>query len=171
MAGFDTLGNTFLSQIKCIPNRRSEAYNTVCQILKDSDLGMVRDSIIADEQFCSVALDISHKIIDSEMEKVMANKKLKMGAEKMDPDVFANFSFVIVNKEHDKDASFTQLLLQTCVDANINEILLNLDIESSGELPTLHDNMKKPLLLAEKMDSMRNQAFVAIVCMGMLCYA
>lgn len=100
-----------------------------------------------------------------------ANKKLKMGAEKVDPDVFSNFSFVMVDKEHDKDAPFTRSLLRTCVVVNINEILLDSDIESIGELPTLRDNMKKPPLLAERTDSTRNRALVAVVCMGMLCYA
>lgn len=84
---------------------------------------------------------------------MIANKKSKIGAEKVDLNIFINFLFVMINKKYNKNVSFTKLLLQTYMGTNSNKIFQDLDIKLIGKLPMLYNNMIKLSLLEEKTGS------------------
>lgn len=108
--------------------------------------------------------------IEKKVKKLFLNPRLKMQAANLTPERFELFLFVSIDIEHKKNALFTHMLLQACIDNDIS-IITNLDIAFADKLLLLRDDMEINQILLEKTRSTCNQALVAVVYLFILYYA
>lgn len=108
--------------------------------------------------------------ITREMDKLISSPWLRKKAANVSSESFESFLYVKVDRENQRHASFTRSLIRTCV--NSSDIIIDDPdaINFHGILP-LRDNMTESPLLKDRTTSQRNRALVAVVALGMLCYA
>ena len=169
-AGFDSIGDAFLAQLRTIPNRHQEGSNAACTILQSPLLGGVCKIMEKDQRFNSYVTTYAQNRIGKEMRKLSLNPRLKMPAAEVTPERFKSFSFITINKEHKKNAPFTRMLLRACIDSDTG-IVTNPDVDFANEIPSLRDEMDINQILKDRITPKRNRALVAVVCLSMLCYA
>lgn len=104
------------------------------------------------------------------MRKLVLNPRLRKKAADITSDSFEDFSYVTVDKEHQRNALFTCSLLRACVDSHDGIIDDPAETDNEG-FPPLRNNMRGPPPLEERTSSRRNRALIAVVSLAMLCYA
>lgn len=79
--------------------------------------------------------------IEKEVKKLSLNTCLKMQVVNVLPERFESFLFVLIDIKHERNASFTCILLQACIDNNTS-IITDPDIAFANEPLLFKDNMK-----------------------------
>ncbi len=72
-AGFDSLGDVFLTQLGCIQNRHQEGCNTVCCLLENPGLYPLYLMLYKDQRFDTYMIKYSRRKVKEEMDKLISN--------------------------------------------------------------------------------------------------
>lgn len=117
--------------------------------MQSSNLQRVYNIIEQDTRFNTYVSAYAQARIEIEVRKLSLNPRLKMQAADITPERFELFLFVLIDIDHKKNALFTRMLLQTCIDNDTN-IITNPDIAFANKLLLLQDNMEINQILLEK---------------------
>ena len=126
-AGFESLGNVFLTQLKSIRNRHQEGCTTLCQLLENPVLRPLHLMLHKDRRFVTYMEKYGRAKIKEEMDKLISSPRLRKQAANISPESFESFSYVEVDREHQRHVPFTQSLIRTCVDSS--EIIIEDSIQ------------------------------------------
>ena len=85
MAGFNTLGETFVAQLCCIPLRHREGCDTICDIIQTPALYGVRLLLDKDPRFVTYVTNSARELVQAEMESVSSSNQLKLPVADMNP--------------------------------------------------------------------------------------
>lgn len=172
MAGFESLTDIFLAQLRTVPHRGTHGCDVVCSIVSSPPYEPIRKLLNANLQFQAYIGTVTQNIAKWEILKLTLNVALRLPSRAMDPSRIESFNMVAVDKERQRDAPFLRSLLRVIVNSSSAVISEDSD-DSDRELPELADNMHGDSfsLLEEKTPYRRNRATVAVAVMCMLCYA
>lgn len=73
MAGFDTLGHAFLSELRFIPNKHLEICDTICRTVQSPDLDRVQDTKRKNKRLLSYTKENSRNIVKTKVKKSFPN--------------------------------------------------------------------------------------------------
>lgn len=172
MAGFESLADVFLAQLRTVSSRGTHGCDVVCSIVSSSPYEPIRKLLNAYLQFQAYIGTVTQNIAKREILKLTLNVALRLPSRAMDPSRIESFNMVTIDKEHQRDAPFLRSLLRVIVNSSSAVISKDFD-DSDRELPKLANNMHGDffLLLEEKTPYRCNRATVAVAVMCMLCYA
>ena len=170
MAGFNTLGETFVAQFCCILLRHCESCDTICDIIQTPALHGVQSLLDKDPRFVAYVTSSAWELVQAKMENMSSSNQLKMPVADMNPQRLRTFLLVEIDRVYKQEAPFIRSLLQTCVNSHDHIIDdPNLDL-ADDDIPLLRNNMVNPPNLEEQNSSKWNRAFISIVSLALLCY-
>ena len=100
MLGLNILSKTFLTQLRCIPLKHCEGYNTICDIIKNPELHGVRTLLIKDCQFISYVINSAQELVQFKILSITSSNQLRLPVEDMNPRRLRKFSLVAINRAH-----------------------------------------------------------------------
>ena len=142
-------------QLHCSQTRHQEGCDTVCRLFQNPVFQPVQVMIRKDHQFQVYIQEYSRSMIRVEMQKLMANIRLRKPAADILPESFKGFLYIQVDTEYRKDALFTQSLLRACVD-NLDSIIADPGVINDDNFP-LRNNMRDLILLEDQTNRQRNR--------------
>ena len=74
MAGFNTLGKTFVAQLCCISLRYCEGCDTICDIIQTPALHGVQSLLDKDPRFVAYITNSARELVQAKMESVSSSK-------------------------------------------------------------------------------------------------
>lgn len=172
MAGFESLADVFLAQLRTISSSRTHGCNVVYSIVNLPAYKSIRKLLNINLQFQAYIGTITQNIANQKILKLTSNIALRLPSRAMDLSQIESFNMVAIDKEYQWDASFFWSLL--CVIVNSSSAVISEDSnDSEKKLPKLADNIHGDffLLLEEKTFYRCNKATVALAVICMLCYA
>ncbi len=99
-AGFKSLGNVFLTQLKSIHNRHQDSCITLCQLLENPVLHPLHLILHKDRRFVTYMEKYGRAKIKEEMDKLISSLRLRKQVADISPESFESFSYVEVDREH-----------------------------------------------------------------------
>lgn len=169
-AGFKLLGDVFLTQLKSICSRIQEGCRTVCQLLENPVFHSLHLMLYKDRRFVTYMEKYGRAKVTEEMNQLISTPRLRKKASDIFLESFKSFSYVEIDRKHRRYVSLTQSLICICVNSS-ETIIHNSHAIDFYNIPLLRDNMTEPPLLKDQTTSQRNRTLIAVVALGMLCYA
>ena len=167
-AGFDSLGDMFLTHLRCIQNKHQKDCNIVYCLLENPGLRPLHLMLHKDQRFYMYIVKYSWKKIKKEIDKLISSPQFRKQAADISLESFETFLYIDVNRKHRRHAPFTQALF--CIYVDSLDVIMN-DPDVMGDKDVfLRNNIIKLSLLEDQTSSQHNHALVAVVVLSMLCY-
>ncbi len=106
-AGFESLGDVYLTQLKSICTSHQKGCTTLCQPLENPMFRPLHLMLYKDWRFVTYMEKYDWAKIKEEMNKLISSPRLKKQATDVSSESFELFSYVKVDREHQRHASFT----------------------------------------------------------------
>lgn len=161
MAGFESLANVFLAQLRSVPNRRNHGHDVVRSIVRSPPYEPICKLLNSDPDFQAYIATGAQAIAQREIRKLTLNAALRLPTKAVDPTRLETFNMVAVDKEHRREAPFLQSLLRVIIDSS-DAVNADPSGDLDQELPELDDNQTF-LLLEAKTSTRRDKPMIAVV--------
>lgn len=164
------LGNIFLTQLKSIHSKYQESCAIVYQLLKNLVFRLLHLILHKDWQFIIYIEKYIWAKVMEEINKLISSPHLRKQVLDISLESFELFSYIEIDRKHQKYALFTQFLI--CICMNNSEIIINNpDTNNLYDIPLLCNNMTESPLLENRITFQHNRALIVVMTLGILCYA
>lgn len=106
MAGFNTIGKTFLIQLCSILLKHCESYTTVCDIIQNLVLHGVRSLLSKDPQFISYIANYARDLVKAKIKDLSSSNQFKMSVKDINPQQLKAFLLVTIDRAYKQEAHF-----------------------------------------------------------------